>query len=156
MAPGAYVGVLGAFAGVAVLGRSWAPWFAVLGSLGSLLTSLGRLGSALRFYVAGLGQLLGHMLAVLGALGAVLDRLRVVLGGVDGQERRASDFAPLLDGFLAPSWVPKEGQDGAQNDQKSIQKSSQKTIVFWTGLKTISGRSWADLGLILGGLGVAK
>ena len=93
---------------------------------------------------------------VLGRSAGVLEALEAVLGRVDGQGRRASDFAPLLDGFLAPSWVPKEGQDGAQNDQKSIQKSSQKTIVFWTGLKTISGRSWADLGLILGGLGVAK
>ena len=76
---------------------------------------------------------------VLEALGAVLER-------VDGQVGGERDFPSILDRFLDPSWVPKGHQDGAQDealrpqddprgrqdgtqdDQKSIRKSSSKTI----------------------------
>ena len=86
--------------------RFWSSW----GSFGVIL---GRLGGRFR----PLGVVLGRSWAVLGHLGAVL-------GAVDDQGWHQPDFALYLGSFLDPSWVPKRGQDGAQNDPKSIKKSS--------------------------------
>ena len=76
----------------------------------------------------------------------VLEALEAVLGRVDGQQCRASNFPPVLNRFWDPSWVPKGHQDGAQDEalrprddprgcqngtqeeQKSITKQSSKTI----------------------------
>ena len=63
-------------------------------------------------------------MVVLGCSLGVLEALEAVLGRVDGQGCREDNFVAVLDQFLDPSWVPKGSQDGAQNDQKSIKKSS--------------------------------
>ena len=83
---------------------------------------------------------------VLGRSWGVLEALEARLERVDGQGGRGSDFPAVLDRFLDPSWVPKGRQDGAQDealmpqddprgrqdgtqdDQRSIKKSSSKTI----------------------------
>ena len=82
----------------------------------------------------------------MGALGAILER-----------PFEQFNFGSIFLSILVAKRVPKGRhlgtQNGAQDDPKSIKKSSQKTIAFGIALKTVLGRSWADLGRILGALG---
>ena len=61
---------------------------------------------------------------------------------------------PEVDAYLGSSWgakrEPKGTQNKSQNDPKAIIKSSSTSMALWKGLKTVLGRSWADLGSILG------
>ena len=51
-------------------------------------------------------------------------------------------------------WIALGAQEGAktdpEDDPKAILKSMLKTLACYNGLKTDLGRSWADLGAILG------
>ena len=127
----------------------WASFWVVLGVVWSHFGS--SWGS---FWV--LGVVLGRSWGVLGALGAAL-------GAVDGQERRGSNFGPVLGRFWDPSWVPKRSpdgaqdetlrpqdgprgrQDGTQDDQDKSKHRVQKRLC----LRTISRPSWGDLRPIL-------
>ena len=63
---------------------------------------------------------------LLGCLGG----LEAALGRVDAPQAAGPEILGALESVLDPSWVPKESQDGTQNDQKSIIKSFQKMIAF--------------------------
>ena len=129
-----------------VLGDFWSSWGCFWPSWGVLGASWGRLG--------GLFGALGRSWAVLRALHGPNPTKGQIMPG------RGSVFGPSWppkmtprrphDDTLAPQSAPRGGQGGAQDDQKSIQKFLQKTIPSWNDLKTVLGRSWADLGPVLG------
>ena len=51
---------------------------------------------------------------------------------------------------LRPQDGPKGRQEGAQDDQKSIIKFTPKSIPVLVVFGAVLGRSWADLGRVLG------
>ena len=53
------------------------------------------------------------------------------------------DFCAALGAQEGPKLEPKD-------DQKAVLKSMQKALACYNGLKTDLGRSWADVGAILG------
>ena len=83
-----------------------------------------------------------------------LGRLGKAPGGRHAQGARlgsifGSPWGPQVDFCLALG-----AQEGAKSepkdDQKAVLKSMQKALACYNGLKTDLGRSWADVGAILG------
>ena len=66
--------------------------------------------------------------------------------GAKGAPRRPQDDT------LRPQDVPKGRQDGTQDEQKPMINSTFKTISFLIRLKAVLGRSWGELGPILGSI----
>ena len=110
---------------------------------------------------------LGGSLWVLGVvLGGHFGRLGAVLEAVDGQGCRASNFPPVLDRFLDPSWVPKGRQDGAQDETwrpqddprghqdgtQDDQNRSKNRLRKRSRLRAVLRPSWGDLGPALGSI----
>ena len=93
----------------------------------------------------------------------VLEALEAVLGRVDGQGCRASDFAAVLTPFLDPSWAPKGNQDGAQDETwrpqddprgrqdgtQDDQNRSENRLQKRSRVRAVLRPSWGDLGPIL-------
>ena len=76
-----------------------------------------------------------------------LERSRAVLGRpLVAATPRVRYFGRFLDRRGAQEGAKTEPKD----DQKAILKSMQKTLACYNGLKTDLGRSWADVGAILG------
>ena len=91
---------------------------------------LGRPWGGLGGFLKGSWALLMRSWGALGRLGELLGGLGAVLGAVDGQECRGSNFPPALGSFLDRLGCPRRCQNGAQDDQKSVKKSSLKMIAF--------------------------
>ena len=77
-----------------------------------------------------LGTILGSLGGSWGAPGGSWKLLKRSWGELTLQRGGAQTSLAYLDRFLDPSWAPKGGQDGAQDDQKTIKKISLKTIAF--------------------------
>ena len=122
-----------------------------------------RLGDRFGIVFGRLGGRFGPLAGSWGVLWRVLEALGTVLGRVDGQGWRERDFPSVLDRFLDPSWAPKRGQDGAQDETwrpqddprgrqdgtQDDQNRSKNRLQKRSRLRTVLRPSWGDLGPIL-------
>ena len=92
--------------------------------LSCLVCSLCRLGGSFGVIFGRLGGRFAPRGVVLGCSWEVLWVLKRSWGELTLKKGPTQKSLALLSRFLDPSWVPKRGQDGAQNDPKSIKKSS--------------------------------
>ena len=135
-----------------------------------VLFCFGRLRGRLASFLVVIGVVLDHFWSSLGsfwpswgALGGPWRLLKRSWGELTPQGGAPPIYAPLLDRFLDPSWVPKGGQDGAQDETwrpqddprgrqdgtQDDQNRSKNRLQKRSLLRTVLRPSWGDLGPIL-------
>ena len=130
-------------------GLFWAPFWSLLGRLWGAKLAPKSVKKSTSNCKTALGRFLGD-------LGAIFGLSWAVLGRSWGAGRFLDDSLSDFGANLAPKRRPKSDQNGTQNGPKSKTNFDIEKEALQDRLGAVLGRSWADLGLVLGSISVKK